>query len=195
MRALVVYAHPVPESFVAALRDTTVEALQRGGHEVRLLDLYASDFDPVMGPDERRRYNEPGINEAPVAEHLALIKWCEMLVFVYPTWWFGLPAMLKGWIDRVWVPHVTFVMPTKQHGPLPAMQHIRRLGIVTSCGATWLISKWVGEPGRRTIMRGLKSLCHPRCRTIYLAHYEMDSSTPESRSRYLASVRDKMARF
>lgn len=195
MRALVVYAHPVPESFVAALRDTTVAALKQAGHEVRLIDLYAEQFDPVMSADERRQYHDPGINELPVADYIEQIRWCEMLVLVYPTWWFGLPAILKGWLDRVWVPHVTFIMPTAKHGPRPAMQNIRRLVVVTSCGATWLISKWVGEPGRRTVMRGIGTLCHPFCRKTYLAHYKMDSSTPESRACYLAKVRRTLERL
>ncbi|BCP55026.1 NAD(P)H dehydrogenase (quinone) [Kaistia sp. 32K] len=195
MRALVVYAHPVPESFGAALRDTTLEALRASGHEVRLLDLYASGFDPVMRADERRVYNEPDINEIPIAEHLALIKWCEILVFVYPTWWFSPPAMLKGWLERVWVPHATFIMPTATRGSRPAMQNIRKLAVVTSCGASWILSKFIGEPGRRILLRGIRSLCHPFCRTLYLAHYKMDSSTPESRARYLAKVRRKIGRL
>lgn len=193
MRALVVFAHPVPESFGAALRDTVMETLAASGHEVRLVDLNAIGFDPVMDAEERRCYHDPGVNELPVADQIAHIKWCEMLVFVYPTWWFGLPAILKGWLDRVWVPHVTFLMPTESQGIRPNMQNIRRIAVVTTCGATWWLSKWVGEPGRRTLLRGIRPLCHPLCRTSYMAHYKMDSSTPESRARYLAKVRQKIA--
>ena len=58
MRVLVVYCHPVPESFCAAIRDTAVDVLKARGWDVRLLDLYAENFDPVMGSDERRTYNE-----------------------------------------------------------------------------------------------------------------------------------------
>jgi len=195
MRALVVFAHPVPESFGAALRDTTIAALKKSGHEVQLLDLYASGFDPVMRADERRVYNDPVVNEIPVADHLALIKWCEILVFVYPTWWYGPPAMLKGWLERVWVPHVTFTMPTATQGPRPGMTNIRKLSVVTTCGASWILSKFVGEPGRRILLRGIRTLCHPLCRTSYLAHYKMDTSTPESRARYLQKVSRKIGKL
>lgn len=195
MRALVVYAHPVPESFGAALRDTVVEALKAGGHEVRLVDLYAIGFDPVMGADERRHYHDAGINEIPVQDQLAHIRWCEMLVFVYPTWWYGLPAILKGWLDRVWVPHVAFIMPSGDQGIRPNMQHIRRIVAVTSCGATWWLSKWVGEPGRRTLLRGIRTLCHPLCRTTYMALYKMDTVSAERRGRYLERVRRRIMRL
>jgi putative NADPH-quinone reductase len=148
-----------------------------------------------MGADERRVYNEPGVNEVPIAEHLAEIKWCEILVFVYPTWWFSPPAMLKGWLERVWVPHATFVMPTATRGSRPGMKNIRKLAVVTTCGASWTMSKIIGEPGRRILLRGIRTLCHPFCRTTYMAHYKMDSSTPESRARYLAKVDRKIGRL
>lgn len=195
MRALVIYCHPCPESFNAAVKDAVVETLEQAGHEIRLIDLYADGFDPVMSPDERRGYHDEGDNVLPVADHVDAINWCEMLIFVYPTWWFGLPAMLKGWLDRVWVPHVTFAMPTETTGMEPKMQHIRKIGVVTTCGATWLVSKFMGEPGRKTLLRGMKALCARGCKSMYLAHYKMDTSTADSRARYLAKVRQRIGRF
>lgn len=194
MNILVVYCHPVAESFSAAIRDTAVEALQEAGHQVRLLDLYADGFDPVMGCDERRAYHTRDLNEAPVADHLALLRESDGLLFVYPTWWYGLPAMLKGWLDRVWVPHATFTLPEDGRPIRPLMTHIRFLGAVTTCGAPWWWSKFVGEPGRRTILRGIRALCARRCRTFWLAHYEMDSSTAESRAAFLARLQQKLVR-
>ncbi|WP_346892251.1 NAD(P)H-dependent oxidoreductase [uncultured Roseibium sp.] len=195
MRVLVVYCHPCAESFNAAVKETVLSTLEGSGHEIRLIDLYAQGFDPAMSAEERRGYHEPDSNVQPVAEHVEAINWCEMIVFVYPTWWFGLPAMLKGWFDRVWVPHVTFEMPTESTGMKPKMQHIKKIAVVTTCGATWLVSKMVGEPGRKTILRGMRALCATNCRTLYLAHYKMDTSTPESRNRYLAKIRHRLGKF
>src|SRR5690606_23113708 len=99
MRVLLVYCHPVPESFCASIRDTAIRALARAGHEVDLLDLYAEGFDPVMPADERRGYNEMKLADHPFPEHAERLKAADALLFVYPTWWYGLPAMLKGWLD------------------------------------------------------------------------------------------------
>ncbi|MEM1398973.1 MAG: NAD(P)H-dependent oxidoreductase, partial [Pseudomonadota bacterium] len=104
MRVLMVYCHPVPESFAAALRDVTLGALKKAGHEVELLDLYALGFDPVISAEEHRAYLNTTMENHPLQDHAKLLAWCEALVFVYPTWWYGLPAMLKGWLDRVWTP-------------------------------------------------------------------------------------------
>ncbi len=195
MKLLVVYSHPVPESFTAAVRDTALDALTQAGHEARLLDLHAEGFDPVMGPEERRDYHTEGLNEQPVQEHIALIRWAEGMLFIFPTWWYGLPAMLKGWLDRVWVPHVTFTLPGGNEPLRAQMTHIRLLGGITTCGAPWWWTKVVGEPGRKTILRGIRAICHRRCRTLWLAHYRMDESTPESRAAFLARVRARLTRI
>ncbi|MGL4291336.1 MAG: NAD(P)H-dependent oxidoreductase, partial [Phreatobacter sp.] len=189
MRFLIVYCHPCPESFTAALRDAAVAALRRGGHELRVLDLHAEGFDPVMSAEERRAYHTAGVNEVPVAEHLQALRWCEALLFVYPTWWYGLPAMLKGWLDRVWVPHATFGMP---EGRMPigrVMTNIRFIGAISTLGSPWWWWRLVmSEPGRRTLLTGLSVICNPLCKKIWLALHEMDSATLEQRTAFLAKV-------
>lgn len=195
MRVLIVYCHPRADSFNHALFVAARGALEGAGHAVRCLDLYAEGFDPVMGAGERARYHTKGENEEPVRAHLDLIRWAEGIVFVFPTWWYGLPAMLKGWLDRVWVPHATFTLP-EDGGPIrPGMTHIRHLVGITTCGAPWLWTKIVGEPGRKTVMRGIRALCAKRCKTLWLAHYRMDRSTPESRAAFLKKIEAKLARL
>lgn len=195
MRALVIYCHPCEESYNAAVRDKTIQVLKKAGHDVRLLDLYAAGFNPVMAAGERRGYHERKINEMPVSDHITLVKWATMLVFVYPTWWFGLPAMLKGWLDRVWVPHIMFTLPQGKGNIVGNMTHIRKVAVITTCGTSWFVMKFAGEPGRRTIERGLVKLCSSDCRKLFLAHYKMDQSTDTSRARFLAKVEKSLARF
>jgi putative NADPH-quinone reductase len=195
MKSLVVYCHPCADSFSSAMKQTVVSALTASGHEVKLLDLYAENFDPVMCDQERRQYHDPGINEEPVADHIAAIRWCDTLVFVYPTWWYGLPAMLKGWLDRVWVPHVAFTMPTETTPIRPNMQHIKRLAAVTTCGAPWSVSKLIGEPGKKTLLRGVRALCKPGCKTLYLAHYKMDTTSQTALKSYLSRIDRKIRKF
>ena len=116
MRVFIVHAHPEPKSFNGAMTRTAVEALIADGHDVRISDLYAMDFDPVsnrhnfttiQNPDYYRQQAE----EAHAATHdgfalelqeeMDKLFWCEALILQFPLWWFGLPAILKGWVDRV----------------------------------------------------------------------------------------------
>ena len=195
MRALVVYCHPRPESFTAAVRDLVLERLESAGAEVRVSDLYAMSFDPVLSGAELAAYEDLAQNRRPIASHAEDVLWCDTLVFVYPTWWFGMPAVLKGWLDRVMVPGLSFHLPETGRTIRPGLTHITRLGVFTTCGASWLVTRWVGAPGRRTLLRGLAKLCAPRLRTAFAAHYLMDSSTPESRARHLKRVDAAMTRF
>jgi putative NADPH-quinone reductase len=195
MRLLIIYCHPCEESFTAAIRDRACAALQAGGHTLRLRDLYAEGFDPVMSAAARRAYHTAGANEADIAGHLADLRWCEGLVLISPTWWYGPPAMLKGWLDRVWVPHATFTMPTA-HAPIRGvLTQIRRLVVITTLGSPWW---WwqlgVGAPGRRMVLSGLRPLLHRRCRCTWLAMYRMDSATDAARAGFLAKVERGLGR-
>jgi putative NADPH-quinone reductase len=196
MRALVVYCHPSPESFTAAVRDVVVSRLSAAGAEVEVLDLYAEGFDPVLCRDGWGAYERVPGNRAAVEAHAAAVRRAEALVFVYPTWWYGPPAMLKGWLERVMLPGVAFSNPAE--GRIrPGLTHVRRLGVFTTCGASRWLTWLVGAPGRRTLLRGLRLNCHPRCRTAFAAHYSMDSSTQASRARHLrraAATADRLLR-
>ncbi len=195
MRVLLVHAHPVAESFNATLYKIACETLRAAGHDVRGIDLYAEDFPAIMTRQQRLEYHIQGANEAGLAPHIEALRWAEALIFIYPTWWYGLPAMLKGWLDRVWLPHVTFSMPEGNQPIRGLMTNIRWLGIITTYGSPWWWVQIVGDPGVRTLTRGIRALCHRRCRTFKLAHYKIDASTPETRARFMQQVQARLRRL
>ncbi|MEM1361181.1 MAG: NAD(P)H-dependent oxidoreductase [Pseudomonadota bacterium] len=189
MRALVVYCHPKPESFNAAVLHRVLDKLTAAGAEIRVRDLYASGFNPVLSAEELDEYLDCSKNTQPVQEDVDGILWCDTVIFVYPTWWYGLPAMLKGWLDRVLLPNVAFVMPCDEFKDIhPGLGHITRFALFTTCGASRLLTSIIGAPGRRTLLRGMGLLCARHCRKVFAAHYLMDSSTPESRAAHLNRV-------
>lgn len=195
MRLLVVHAHPVPESFGTALFRATVEAAEAAGHEVRTIDLHAEGFDPVMGAEERRAYDGAGEPEDPVLRrHVDHLRWAEGIVLVYPTWWYSQPAMLKGWLDRVWRPGVAFHLGPE--GLRPGLTQVRLLGVVTTLGSSrWLWTAVMGAPGRKVILRGLRVCTGWRTRTFWLGLHGIDTATQGQRERFLARVRARIARL
>ena len=196
VKALLVYCHPSPASFNHAVLDTVRGELSAAGAEYRVIDLYAEHFSPALSLQDWHDYEDTSCNTARIASHVESLNWCNSLIFIYPTWWFGQPAMLKGWLDRVLVPGVAFTMPSDDNPRFGhTLKHINRLGLFTTCGASWWLTHLVGSPGRRILMRGLRALCHGRTRTVFAAHYLMDSSTPQSREKHLARVRQKMKVF
>jgi putative NADPH-quinone reductase len=169
MRAVVVYCHPRGESFTAAVRDVVLERLRAAGAEIRLTDLYAEGFDRCLSADEHAAYETCDLSA--VARHTENLAWADTMIFVYPTWRYGLPAVLKGWIDRVLLPGLAFHLPSGPGETIrPGLTHITRLGVFTTCGASRILTFLVGAPGKRTLLRGLGFLCAPRRRTAFAAH-------------------------
>ena len=136
MRCLLVTCHPLPDSYGAALTRTALQGLAAGGHEVRHLDLYAMGFDPVLSLAERRSYlSNTQHNIDGLQAHVDALRWAEALVCIYPTWMYGPPAMLKGWLDRVMLPGVAFelsghplipIRGASAHHRLPEPQRLAR---------------------------------------------------------------------
>jgi len=196
MNALVVYCHPREESFTSAVRDLVTQKLYECGADVRLIDLYANRFDPCLSATEHQTYLEVPENRALVEDDAANVEWCDTLIFVYPTWWYGLPAALKGWLDRVFLPELAFLMPDENNKTIrPGLRHITRLGVFTTCGASWWLTQIIGAPGKRTLMRGVGFLCAKNRKTAFAAHYLMDSSTDASRRAHLDRVAKSMDRL
>jgi NAD(P)H dehydrogenase (quinone) len=196
IRALVLYCHPSPESFTAAVRDVVLAKLRAAGAEVRLRDLYTQGFQPVLSRTELQDYPDRQRNRAPVEAEVADLLWCDTLIFIYPTWWYGMPALLKGWLDRVLLPGVAFDLPDRAGGSIrPGLRHISRLGVFTTCGASRLVTWFAGASGKHVLLRGVGLLLDRRRRQVFVALYRMDASTLESRQRHLRRIATRMERL
>jgi NAD(P)H dehydrogenase (quinone) len=116
MRFFFVYAHPEPQSFNGAMLNSAKEALVNQGHEIITSDLYKMQFNPISGRHNFLTTKEPNYYKQQVEEvyasetdsfssdikdEMSKLDWCDVLIFQFPLWWFGLPAILKGWVDRV----------------------------------------------------------------------------------------------
>lgn len=115
-KILIIHAHPEPQSFCSSLKNTAVEHFTAAGAEVQVSDLYAMGFQPVgdrhdflsLSNPEFFKYQQEQVNafqhqlfEPGIQSEMDKLEWCDTLVFNFPLWWFGLPAILKGWVDRV----------------------------------------------------------------------------------------------
>ena len=190
---LVIHAHPDPDSFNATLRDVAVRALERGGHRVAVIDLYGQGYRPDMSADEHRDYFSIGADHPdPItASHIRLLSTARTLVFVYPTWWAGLPAMLKGWLDRTLLPEVAFHLKAGPDGKevvRPGLDQVTRLVGITTYGSDRNDVRLLGDAGRRTISRTVRMVCARRCRTTWLGMHRLDTSTTEERAEFMEQV-------
>jgi NAD(P)H dehydrogenase (quinone) len=189
----VIHAHPLTESYNHALFRAIVETLERRGHAVVATDLYREGFDPLMTVDERRGYHAPAYDPSSVMRYADILRRADGVIFCFPQWWFGMPAMLKGYFDRVWVPGVAFEHDLARGRLKPLLSGIKVFGVVTSYGSPWWIARIAaGDPGRKVLLRALKPMCGG-VSSFYLAHYAMDQSTPVTRAAFLEKVRRRIA--
>lgn len=194
MRVGVVLAHPNPDSFAHHLASRAVAGLESAGHDVELLDLCAIGFRAAMSPAERAAYHgaEP-VLDPQVREHIELVRAVDALVFVYPTWWSGLPAVLKGWLERVMVPGVGFRFDERTGKIRPNLTNVRHLvGISTYGSPKWYV-RAVNDNGRRTLMRALRISCGLRTSRTWLGFYAIDSRGEDARREFAARVEREMS--
>lgn len=191
-RALILAAHPCRESYSQALHRTVAGTLAARGWQVDDCDLYAEGFDPVLSAAERRGYHDTATNTAPVAAQVERLRSAQALVLVYPVWNYGFPAILKGFLDRVFLPGVSFRLDDGQ--VRPALTNIRRLAAVTTYGGSRLRAALCGDPPRRIVTRVLWHVCRPD-RTRYLALYDMNRASDGDRARFMGRVTQAMEQF
>jgi len=170
MRVLVLFAHPLHESFHGLLHHTIVERLRAAGHEVDDCDLYAEGFDPVLDAGSRRRYFDLATNRQGVESYVERLFAAEALVLCFPVWCFGPPAILKGFMDRVMIPGVSFALD--ERGVMQSnLRHIKRLVAVTTYGRDRLESWWLGDPPRKLVTRYLRWFVAPDASVRYMPLY------------------------
>lgn len=194
MNALVIIAHPCADSFCHAAAGRAVAGLESAGHQVETIDLYACGFRAAMTRPERDAYDtdEP-ILDPQVAEHAASLQRAEIVVFVYPTWWSGLPAILKGWLERVLVPGVGFHFDESSGKVRPGLTHVRRLIGISTYGSPRFAVRLVNDNGRRIITRSLRLSCGLRARSTWLGLYGLDRSTHDDRIAFLTRIEQRTA--
>ena len=196
MTALVVFAHPLRESLCGRLADVAVEGLAAAGHDVELLDLYDRGFDPRLTRAERVAYYADSPEASEVPGHAAALARAEALVFVFPTWWFGPPAMLKGWIDRAFAPGVAFAH-AKDLGPIvPRLERLRHAAVVTTLGSPWWVDRFVmRRPVRRIFKSAVIGGCAPNARFSWLPFYASERPEPQRVEAFERRVTSTLSRF
>jgi putative NADPH-quinone reductase len=194
MRILYIYCHPLPESFHAAIRAKAIAALQAGGHQVDLLDLYAEKFNPVLSEDARRHYEDTSRNQIGLEDYIARLTSAEALIVQFPTWCFGLPAMLKGFLDRMIMPGVAFDLSDPAHVK-PMLANLKRIVGIVTYGRPRYMALWMSDPPRKIVKRYLRWFTGKKARVDYHALYHLNVATQIQRERFMEKIDRSLRRI
>jgi NAD(P)H dehydrogenase (quinone) len=219
-RVLLILVHPCGlESFCGSCAQSALKGLKAAGHDVRFRAVYGVDTDdnlhkqkkvpdefkplpilltPALGSMEKDKYSSLALQGSDEVSHAQQqifedLKWAQALVFVYPTWWMNVPATLKGFFDRCFLPHVAFEVKTG--GLKPLLTNIEKVGVVSTYGAPEHIVFGAGDNGRNMISRCIRPLFHSSCTLKWLGLYEMDGTSKQSRECFLAQIEKSYKNF
>ena len=175
MNILIVKSHPITKSLCSTFTEQIRSKLIDMEHEVILEDLYEDQFNPVLSVEERSSYYEKKYDSSDVEQEIQRLLNADALVLVFPTWWFGFPAILKGWFDRVWAPTVAYDH-ADDYGPIkPGLTKLKKALVVTTLGAPWWVDFFIlRRPLKRIIKHALLGACTRTCRLKYLSFYKCE---------------------
>ena len=233
-RILLIHVHPASDSYSNAIANAVVGGAKEGGHELRHRNLYDESFRPQMNVDERasyfdshpRRRRRRGDDHddgrslpSDVRDHVRDLRWANSVIFVYPTWWFNVPAMLKGYFDRVFVMGETWdfpggdasaAPPSRENdddddddggsrtttgvvgnvGLVPKLTNVHRVMGISTYGASRAVTFASGDAGRNTICTAIRhGNFNPVCPCYWLGLYDLDHCDSDARTKFLNEVR------
>lgn len=140
MKTLLVYAHPNSQSFNAALVKVIQEEIVNKGGQIKVKDLYAMNWNPVLSQKDFEGYHTGNLPED-IKQEQADVAWADLVIMVAPVWWYSIPAILKGYIDRVF--SLGFAYKYTATGPLGLLKGKKGL-FITTCGANQQAAEYGG---------------------------------------------------
>ncbi|MBE0368601.1 NAD(P)H-dependent oxidoreductase [Pseudoalteromonas sp. MMG013] len=192
MKCLVVLAHPLDNSLCQHLADKTISHLKSKGYTVTVKDLYAEHFDPVLSKEERASYYQSTFDTQQLTTDIAQLTEAQSLVLIFPTWWFGFPAILKGWFDRVWAPgyayeHASDFGPIKQ-----CLTNLKEMKVVTTLGSPWWVDTFIlRTPVKKVLKLALLGACASNCKFQMLSLYKSEQLSQQKIDKFIMKIRSK----
>ncbi len=189
---LIVYSHPNPKSFCHAILETIQETLKSKGHEIVVRDLYAIAFNPVLKGSDFVGIKSGNL-PADIKEEQRHIQWADTMTFIYPIWWTGLPAMMKGYIDKVYSFGFAYNVGTKGIEGLLSSKNVIIFNTQGTPQETYT-ANGTTEAMKKTSDAGIFQFCGIKVlqHTFFPAVPYVDDA---SRKNYLAEVKNCMMKF
>lgn len=196
MKCLVVTAHPLQKSLCHIFGETVVATLKESGHSVIVQNLYKENFNACLTAAERQTYYANVYDKESVSQEIEWLTSAELLVFVFPTWWYGFPAILKGWFDRVWAPGIAYDH-APGFGPIkPKLSNLRTTIAITTLGSGWWVDfLLMGRPVRKVLKRAILGACAPSSQFKMVSLYNAERLNDKQVTDFCSKVRQTVMNF
>ncbi|HEY4537793.1 MAG TPA: NAD(P)H-dependent oxidoreductase [Erysipelothrix sp.] len=188
MNTLIVYTHPWEGSFNHHVLETSKHVLETKGHQVDVIDLHADGFDPIYHSHELKLFSQ-GKYLDPLAEDYARrLKNADNVVFIFPIWWYGPPAILKGFFDKVFLNGHTYQQNDK--GEMKGILNIKKAVAITTAHIEKIpLTEFLGNPIETLYLDGIMKLCGAQstqwlhCGNVHL---------PDAREKFINDIKTSL---
>lgn len=189
MNCLAVFAHPLEDSLCRRLAAEAVTQLESRGYDVTIKDLYKESFNPLLTKKERASYYGNSFDNGMLQADIDQLQQARSLVLVFPTWWFGFPAILKGWFDRVWAPGYAYNHDSNLGKITPCLHNLREVKVITTLGSPWWVDSLVmRRPVRRVLKTALLGACTKKCCFQMLSFYKCENLSQVQVSKFIKKI-------
>jgi len=188
MKALIIYAHPYEGSFCHAVKEKVVETLKNEGKEYNLIDLYEDNFNPVMSGEDLKLYSKGETTDKNVERYLEILGETDSLFVIFPVWWGVMPAILKGFFDKVFLPKRAYVY--MKSGLLkPKFPQIKKTVIFNTLGGPKIYHNWILLfPVKKVVVNTTLKMIGAKSVKI-LQFDSMKKSSDQKRAKWLENVK------
>ncbi|MBD3189434.1 MAG: hypothetical protein GF308_02270 [Candidatus Heimdallarchaeota archaeon] len=153
MKVLIIFAHPNPNSFCAAIKANVESGLKDASHQVKIHDLYEDQFDPILSKEELLETQLASENPR-IKQYQQDLLWAKIIIIIHPAWWYGPPAILKGYFDRVLEPGFAHEYVNDQ--PIPQLTDKKGILIQTFDSTEKMEKEVLGNVTYKTIVNTWK---------------------------------------
>jgi NAD(P)H dehydrogenase (quinone) len=195
MKVVIVFNHPYEKSFCNAILRSVTKGLQSGQHEVDLMHLDNDRFDPVMSLDDLQGFlnHKPVDNQ--VIDYTKRLELADHLIFIFPIWWDLMPAMTKGFIDRVLSPGVAYDHHPRGFGLMPLLKELKGVTIITTMNKPKILySLLVGNLIKKAVLGSVfKTMGYKNL--TWISHYRVKSVCQAKRANWLSTLEARFCRL
>jgi NAD(P)H dehydrogenase (quinone) len=193
MKVLVVFNHPYEKSYCNAILQSVTRGLQNGNHEVDLIHLDNDKFNPVMSGADLKAFVDHKPVDPQVIDYNKRLEKANHLIFIFPIWWDIMPAMTKGFIDRVLSPKVAYDHHPRGFGLVPLLHDLKGVTIITTMNKPRIMySLLIGNLIRKTMLRSVfKTMGYKNLN--WISHCRVKSVSHQKRVKWLNNLENRFA--
>ncbi|HWV70091.1 MAG TPA: NAD(P)H-dependent oxidoreductase [Pseudosphingobacterium sp.] len=191
MKVVIVFNHPYEKSYCSAILDSVTKGLQRGQHEVDLIHLDNDGFNPAMSKADLKAFVEHKPVDPQVVDYNKRLTEADHLIFIFPIWWDLMPAMTKGFIDRVLCPGVIYDHHPRGFGLVPLLKKLKGVTIITTMNKPKIMYYLlIGNLIRKALLRSVfKTMGYKNL--AWISHNMVKSVSHEKRVNWLVKLEDR----